>query len=192
MARTISIPIWKFRLSVSVARRADPQGNLHAQKLVLGYGKALETRFPELLAFGLPLNEETAEAVTEFYASYLPLVREESRSPALRSMLKTLMDKTDAPELKAACSLAIARSDLSDGLAERGTLLAGHPDWENEADRWEAAYGSPIIRTDWETASRGASLRHYFQAHSDLLRGKSVLHVAPEADFESSSSKSSL
>jgi hypothetical protein len=184
MVRKIVIPLGRFNLTISVARKPSLEDQSHVRKLILGYGKTLESRFPELKTFGLPLNEETAETVTEFYASYLPLVREESRSPAVRSMLKTAMDKTSVPELKTACVRSIALSDLSDGLAERAAILAGQPDWERETDLWEAAYGSPIIRTEWKTASRGAALRHYFHAHPELLRGKTVLHVAPEPDFE--------
>jgi len=179
MTRAIEIKLGKFVFRAAVGRRAN-----RANKLTLGYGRTLEARFPELQTFGFKLTEENADDVTAFYAAYLPLVREESRSPAIRSMLKALKDKSKDEEVKRTAVKAIAKSDLDDGMAERALAVRDLQQWVEETDAWERAYGAPIISTDWKNAQRGASLRLYFAAHPHLLVGKDILHVAPEPELQ--------
>jgi SAM-dependent methyltransferase len=184
MAKKISYNLGRFTLSVSLGRRANPRSQIYANQLVLSYGRALEKRFPCLRDFGFSLTEENAKAITAFYASYLPLVREESRSAATRSLLKNLFESTIDTKVKNAAATAIAKSDLGDGLAERALLLRHLPEWNREAEAWERAYGAPIISTNWKSADRGATLLYYFSAHPHLLNGKEILHIAPESQLE--------
>jgi len=179
MARAIEVKLGKFVFRATVGR----QQVSHARKLTLGYGRTLEARFPELQAFGFKLTEENADDVTAFYAAYLPLVRDESRSPATRSMLKALKDKSNDQEVRHAAIKAIAKSDLDDGMAERALAVRDLQQWIEEAGAWERAYGAPIISTDWKNARRGACLRLYFSAHPFLFVGKDILHVAPEPEL---------
>jgi len=185
MVRRISFNLGNFTLSASIGRRPDQSSQAYAKKLDLSYGKALEKHFPFLRDFGFTLTEENAGAITAFYASYLPLVREESRSAAIRSMLKALIGNTNDENLKKAAALAIARSDLDDGLPDRALLLRDQPGWVQEAESLERAYGARIVSSNWKMADRGATLRHYFSAHPDLLSNKDVLHIAPERQLES-------
>jgi hypothetical protein len=184
MARTIECHLGKFVFRATLGRRPDQNLEAYTRKLSLGYCRSLEARFPELQTFGFKLTEENASDVTAFYAAYLPLVRDESRSAATRSMLKALMDKSQDESVKRAAATAIAKSDLDDGMAERALAIRHLQQWIEETDAWERAYGAPIITTDWKKAQRGASLRMFFSAHPHLIVDKDVLHVAPEPELE--------
>ena len=184
MARQISFNLGNFTFSASLGRRPNPTSQAYTKKLELSYGRALEKRFPYLRDFGFTLTEENAGAITAFYAAYLPLVRDESRSAAARSMLKNLIASTTDEAVKKTAAVAIAKSDLEDGLPDRALLIRHLPEWTLEAVSLERAYGARIISTDWESADRGAALRHYFAAHTDLLNNKDVLHIAPENQLE--------
>jgi hypothetical protein len=185
MVRRISFNLGKFTLSASIGRRPDLTSQAYAKKLDLSYGKALEKHFAFLRDFGFTLTEENAGAITNFYAAYLPLVREESRSAATRSMLKALIGSTHDESVKQAARQAIARSDLDDGLPDRALLLRDQPGWVREAELLERAYGARIISSNWKESDRGATLRHYFSARPDLLTNRAVLHIAPEGQLES-------
>lgn len=185
MAKNIVLKLGGFVLRASLGRVPPPNNTGFFRKLELGYGRALEDRYPALRSFGFVLTEENAGAVVGFYTSYLPLIREESRSAALRSMLQSLIDGTSDVEVKQAAARAMAQSNLEDGLAERATILADLPQWQAEAARLETAYGAPLITQSWRDADRGLTLRHYFSAHTEMLRGKDILHFAPEGGLES-------
>src|SRR6185437_12526614 len=181
MARAIQVGLGKLVFRITIGRRFSQPSN---NKLTLRYGQSLEARFPELQAFGFKLTEENADDVTAFYAAYLPLTREESRSAAMRSMLKALKDKSKDEQIRQAAVSAIAKSDLEDGMAERALAIRDLQQWTKETEAWESAYGAPIISTEWKNAQRGTSLRLYFSAHPQLFVGKDILHVAPEPELQ--------
>jgi hypothetical protein len=178
--RKLSFKLGPFVVQASIGRPPDPALAAYGRKLDLGYARAMEARFPELREFELPLSEGAATEIAAFYAAYLPLRYEPARSAALRSMLQRLRDSVSDAAVKRAASVAIAKSDLEDGLAERGLIIRHLQEWQDEARHWEAAYGSPIISTDWKGADRAASVRLYFENNKHLLQGKDVLHIAPE------------
>jgi SAM-dependent methyltransferase len=183
--RRVSFNLGSFSISASVSRHQDPRSQAYARKLQLSYARALEKRFPELCDFSFTLTEENAEVIVAFYVAYLPLVRVESRSAAVRSMLKDLIDATNDERLKNVAALAIAKSNLDDGLPDRALPIRDIPKWTDEAEKLEQAYGARIISRNWSTADRGSALRHYFAAHAGLMNNRDVLHIAPEKQLES-------
>jgi hypothetical protein len=148
--------------------------------------RAFEGRFPELRDLGFDVTQENAKDVLECYESLLPVLEPSSRGSYLRSKLHVLRER--CPELATAVELAIARSDLEDGLPDRASPLRHQPDMafelEREERRLEEAYGADLISGGWEGASRAASLRFYFETHRSLVEGRDVLHIAPESDFQ--------
>jgi hypothetical protein len=92
------------------------------------------------------------------------------------------------PLLQQAATKAIALSDLSDGLPDRALCLREDPAhqsaWLNEVKKLEAAYGAPLVTQQWPNADRGSSIQYYLESHPDLLRGKKVMHFAPEASLK--------
>ena len=114
----------------------------------------------------------------------MPLIRPEARGAHLRTLLSRLRDA--APELSAKVATAIARSDLGEGIPERAQILSDDPDdgdeLKNQTDAQNTSYGAEIIGPDWSSSSRGAALLYYLRAHRELVSGKEVLHVAPEAE----------
>lgn len=155
--------------------------------LVLTHVQALEARFPQLRDFGFEATGETAPALLAFYNAYLPLILPEARGAHLRSLLARLA--AAAPCLAPSALDAIARSDLSEGLPDRAQRLRSDADLAatlaDETYKLEAAYGAPLITAAWPNASRGASLHFYLEHHADLIRGRDVLHIAPEDEVRS-------
>lgn len=153
--------------------------------LAYRHALALEGRIPELKAFAFAITPDNAEAILDFYNSYLPLVREELRGSYQRTLLARL--RKAAPDVAEQTSRLIARLDLADGLPDRARRLKGDPALGEELSRqtaaYEQAYGAKIITEQWGTPSRGASLLHYLDHHPDLVTGKNILHVAPEDEL---------
>jgi SAM-dependent methyltransferase len=133
------------------------------------------------------ITPDNAEAILDFYNSYLPLVREEARGAHQRTLLARL--RKAAPDLAERTSKLIAGLDLADGLADRAQRLRGDPSLGDELSRqtaaFEQAYGANVITEMWGTPSHGPSLLHYLEHHPDLVAGKDVLHVAPENELRS-------
>lgn len=155
--------------------------------LAYRHALALEARIPELKAFAFVITPDNAKAILEFYNSYLPLVREEARGAHQRTLLARL--RKAAPDAAEQASKLIAGLDLADGLPDRAQRLKGDPSLGDELSRqtvaFEQTYGAKIITEKWDRPSRGASLLHYLQHHTDLVIGKDVLHIAPENELRS-------
>jgi SAM-dependent methyltransferase len=168
-------------------RTAQGQRNAIADRpnLAHRHALALEDRVPELKAFAFKLTAENAEAILEFYNSYLPLIREEARGAHQRTLLARL--RKAASDLAEQASKLIARLDLADGIPDRSQRLVGDPASKEELSRqtqaFEQAYGARIITEKWGSPSRGSSLLHYLSHHIDLVVGRDVLHVAPENEL---------
>ena len=155
--------------------------------LLMSHAKHLETSFPQLKEFRFELTSSNVEAVLTFYLDYIPLFHEPSRSSHTRTLLDRLKKKNfvqNDNNLINAINVAIAKSNLIDGLPDRAKLIK-HEDqlkenWINETKSFEKAYGAEIISQEWPNADRGSSLLMYFNSHISLLKGKSILHFAPE------------
>jgi SAM-dependent methyltransferase len=187
MAREFGFSIGRYGLRLTLSRQPSADVVASRDRIALGLVKALERRFPELAKFDFPANTTNADAIAQFYVAYIPLIHPSSASAHLRSLLQRLIGNTADAAVKGKAATAIAISDLGDGLPDRAGILKGHPQhgdaWAQESDRFEAAYGANLVHDDWSRASRGQSLIAYFEAHPELLRGKSVLHFAPESEL---------
>jgi hypothetical protein len=184
VAKTLSLSLGKFTIQLRLMRRSRPAAR--SETLVnLGYTRTLERRFTDLAAFGFQATEGNAVELAEFYTAYIPLHHPPSRGAYLRSLLHRLRSRTKDAALKAAATRAIAVSDLADGLPDRSSALRGDPQhgarWENSARDFNTAYGGPLIGQSWGDSDRGKTLIAFFDAHRELLRGKDILHFAPEA-----------
>ena len=153
--------------------------------LAYRHALALEDRVPELKAFGFKVTPHDAEAILDFYNSFVPLIREEARGSHQRTVLARL--RKTAPGLADQISRLIARLDLADGLPDRAQRWRGDPefgaDLARQTEEFENAYGAKVITEKWGAPSRGASLLHYLKHHPELVTGKDVLHVAPEDEL---------
>lgn len=152
--------------------------------LALRHARELEKRFPDLLRFGLPLNDATAVPILEFYNAYLPLIYPPAHDAHVRTLLYRL--RSACPPAGLAATKEIAKRDLKDGLPDRAGVLrecrdAG-PELARQIIDFDASYGAALLSKSWPGASRDAALLHYFTAHPDLVRAKDVLHIAPEPD----------
>lgn len=186
MAKTLKIGLGSLVLQIVLSRRSRVSPG-HEDAINLGYVKALETRFRELRELGFRATTANMRELGAFYAAYIPAFNPPSKGAYLRSQLLRLIRDTQDPALKAAVVRAIAISDLEDGLPDRSKILKSDSEmasvWAEVANRFDEAYGGPMVGQDWSGASRGQSLIAYFEAHPALLRGKDILHFAPEAEL---------
>ncbi len=183
--RGVEVRVAGFEARMRLGRAAGASRT--GPPLDLACARELERRFPELRAFALPLGDGTAEEVLAFYHAYLPLVYEPARGAHARTLLHRLRAATSDPALREAASRAIAVGNLAEGLPDRAGALRDDPRWgaawRREVEDFESAYGAPIALSDWSGSRRGSALRLYFEAHRALLRGREVLHWAPEPEL---------
>ena len=162
--------------------KEDPNRNRPC--LELSHVNGLHRLVPELSNFDFEVTEATAASLLNFYNHYIPLIRPESRNAYVRSLLAELAN--NSPDLAGKSKDLIAALDLADGLPDRARRLASDPKFamelKKEITEAETAYGAPYISSDWGNPSRGASILYYFQSNPELVKGKRVLHIAPEAE----------
>lgn len=185
--RGIGVRIGPYRVALNVRRSAIESAPAASPvNLAAGHLAALEARFPALKTLRLNALADDAAALLDFYNAYLPLIHEPARGAHLRTLLCSLRDRATSQELRHAATMAIARSDLADGMPDRAQILLNSPDSRSELVRQtadlEAHYGAPLVTETWPNAERGAALLYYLENHPELVRGKDVLHIAPEPE----------
>jgi SAM-dependent methyltransferase len=184
---------------VSVRRRsgstADPISNGVLRRQV----QRMAVLFPALRDVTEPvLTAEPASvsAVLAFCNEYVALFHEPGREVQVRNLLVRLRASLDETASRNHVDTLIARSDLRSGVVDRALRLRSLPEDDPVRQVLDAAavehdelYGSAAgmirERKSWEGLAgdtRGASLVARFEHHPDELRGKSILHVAPEVE----------
>lgn len=184
----LTLPLGPVGIGIKAVRRPSGAVYKRAPNLELSYAKALERRFPVLAELGLPLDDKTAAGILELYLAYLPAIYEPAANAHLRSHLHRLKTRASHDALRIAVEHAIAISNLADGLPDRAVSLRTDDchakAWATDAAALETAYGAKLIGEDWSDASRGETLVFYFEAHPQLVMGKSILHFAPEQELQ--------
>lgn len=184
---TITFGRYRVRLSIERARKAPlPSALPQVPRIEVNAVAYLERRFPALRAYGLVASPDDAAALLAFYNDHLPSFYPPAQGAALRSQLQKLKDRATQPALRHSAARAIAASDLAEGLPERAQMLADDPVHSaaliRESAAFEKSYGAALVSETWTHATRGASLLYYLRHHGELVRGKTVLHIAPEAE----------
>jgi len=199
LARGAELPLLRLRASLRIERTDGAKPAAHA--VFRNTLRHLVTRFPELKRFVHPATDTDARAcmaALDFVHDYLPLIYEGARETHLRTLLTRLRNQVTDEGYYRQLTLEIARSDLRSGVPERATILLGEPVMTAEdadlirrlradIELFERRYGAlagliPSLDT-WRAIPgdvRGQSLVAYFEANRDALRGKRILHVAPE------------
>jgi SAM-dependent methyltransferase len=198
VARSFSLSLGRYKITLGLSRAPQPVAAPTplappspvadpGDPIMEGYVLAMERRFPALHDFGFTVTPQNAADICAFYADYIPLQHAPSRGAFLRGLLHRLCGRTADPAIKALAIRAIAASDLADGMPDRSKSLRGDPqydaEWQAQTDALEASYGASLVREDWSSADRGKCLIAYFDAHRALLRGRDILHLAPEGNL---------
>jgi SAM-dependent methyltransferase len=184
LRKGLQVPVGSFRLNVSLSR-AESKTELLVL-LDLRQAQYLKQEYPFLKSFELPLNEETASEVLQAYLNLIPLYSEGSKEVAVRNIMSDLCKSTRCVDLRAQATIEIAKSDLRNGVPDRAGILVNttkKDELEVARGAFDVAYGAPLLSTGWPEASRGASLAYYFNHHSDLIKGKRILHFSPEPEL---------
>lgn len=194
--RGVDLPIVGLQVSLKISRRSSPE---EAELRVLSSTiRRIATLFPDVKRFVHPsadLDPSTCVALLDFLHDYLPLIYKNARETQLRRLLVRLRDRVRDEDYRQQVTLEIAKSDLRSGIPERATALLNHPTeseiaslLRREIDVFEQRYAARaglITSLDvWRSIPgdvRGQSLVAYFKAEAGSLRGKSVLHIAPES-----------
>lgn len=159
-----------------------------AAALALREARWLRSRFPEL-ADEVPEPEPaTAAASLATLRAFLPLVHPPAIESYRRSAWLRLAEAMPAGSARDAVLRRIAASALRCGMPESRHVRAWRDDpdlgaiWREQIDAYERAYGAAVVTSSWGKVSRGRTLAWYFDAHPDLVRGRRILHVAPEPE----------
>ena len=174
---------------------ADPVSNAvllrHVRRMVALFPVLGDTVEPLLAA-----EPDSVQAVLAFCNEWVALVHEPAREAHVRNLLERLRAEVDEAASRRHLDTLIARSDLRSGVVDRAVVLRSLPEhddarraFDSAADDHDERYGSVAgmirERSSWERLAgdtRGLSLVARFERDRDELRGKSVLHVAPESE----------
>ena len=199
LARGSNLPFLGVRVSVNVERSSGATPAAH--QVFRNTLRRLVELFPDLRRYVHPTTETDPRAclaALDFVYDYLPLIHEPARETQLRRLLTRLREQVADEPYRRQLAREIAKSDVRSGVPDRATILlesAPADDEERalvrklEADielyeRRYAARAALIRSLDvWRAIPgdvRGQSLVAYFAANPELVRGKRVLHVAPE------------
>jgi len=157
--------------------------------LYMGILLFLEKKYPQLREFEFSSDQTDSKTLVKLYHSLLPLWNEAAAEVHLRNTFMISLGAASSDSLKKEIAVEIAKSNLKQGIADRARILLRHEDTrlaEAEAkqiEKLESAYGAKYLSwVDWEYG-RGETLRLYYSSHKDHLKGKRILHFAPELEL---------
>lgn len=157
---------------------------------------AMAIRFPEahkycggaidaFNALGGDADIDDVELLFATYGRVIPLFHKPAHEAQLRSALSQMAAGAKSEDMREAAIRGIAESDIRSGIIH-STYVRKYPDlWESVSDlvaQHDEAYGAKVFSRSWKKLSRGGTLNYYFGNHEDLIAGKRILHIAPEAE----------
>lgn len=197
LERGAAIPLVGLRVGIRVERRDGATKPAH--EVFRNTLRRLVELFPELQRFAHPATDSDARAclaALDAAYDYLPVIFEGARETQLRRILARLRDRVEDADYRRQLTLEIARSDVRSGVPERATVLLREGAEQDGAllrklqadiELFERRYGARAglipAQEVWSGIPgdvRGQSLIAYFEAHPEAVRGKRILHVAPE------------
>lgn len=156
------------------------------QQIYVRQCRFLEQRYPALAELRLPVTPENASMVFEIYCWQVkrldPIAADQDRA---RFYNKTL-PKTADPALRRAMLEDLVELQIARGMPHKALPLLDPGDPLRAritacSDEGARHYGFDLRGFDMTGADRGSALRFYFSENSEMLKGKRVLHIAPEA-----------
>lgn len=156
------------------------------QQIYVRQCRFLERRYPALLDLHLPVTAENASAVFDLYCWHVkrldPVASAQDRARFCRETLQKPLD----PGLRRALLEDLVSVQIARGLPGRALpfLEAGDPlraRIETCAVEHARHYGVDLRAFDMTGSDRGCALRFYLSEHAAALKGRKVLHIAPEA-----------
>jgi SAM-dependent methyltransferase len=206
LRRGVQIPFLGLDCAIDVRRRnskisvpaieqskSAPQSVEHA--IVAHHIDTLIARCQALARFhhiAVATNHADALAFLDFCNDAVSLFDERAREVQVRRLLTALVGRVKSPQFREQTTRRIAESDLRSGVVERALILKDDPALAQQVsvalDEYDKHYGAPegflraiIKNLELEGDARGRTLAYFFSLNGEILRGKRVLHVAPES-----------
>lgn len=187
LSRGMALCFGGFQFHFAIKRASlNDASCLSIAKLNLRQANYLLDKFPELKRFEFKINQDNAGDILDFYFKVIPLIHPAAHEVSIRNALNELMKLCGDPDVKDQVIIEIAKSDLINGLPDRAGVLAGGSlghELQKQRQLFDIAYGAPLLEEFWGDASRGATLRMFFESHLELLKSKKILHFSPEAEL---------
>jgi SAM-dependent methyltransferase len=189
----VAIDVSKVRAgAAATAMAADIPDTGH--KITVHHIDTLVHRCPALGRFrhsSVATNRDDAAAFFEFCNDAVALFEDRAREVQLRRLLVRLRDGLASPQFRDQVTRRIAESDLNSGVIDRALILKDDPDFAErvavEVAEYDRNYGVPtgflatvLSGLSLEGDARGRTLKWVFSRNEALLRGRRILHVAPE------------
>lgn len=156
------------------------------QQIYVRQCRFLQQRYPALTDLRIPVTGENASAVFDLYCWHVkrmdPVASAQDRA---RLCHKTLQKPLD-PGLRRAILEDLVTVQIARGMPHRALqfLEAGDPlraRIDACATEHAERYGYDLRTFDLTGTDRGSALRFYFSENVATLKGRKVLHIAPEA-----------
>jgi SAM-dependent methyltransferase len=185
-------------LTVNLRHRLNPRPHNFPVPTALleRHVRHLLERVPELAALApkTGLNQRALLGVLDALEMAVPSWHEPARETLRRNVIVRLLELAGTGRTRRALTIELARSNFKSGVIDRAVLLleeAGEPippelnaAVEDFELRYEARAGLIVELRRWlalEGDPRSQSVLAMLKARADELRGRSLVHVAPEA-----------
>ncbi len=146
----------------------------------------LVRRYPELRDLGLPVSAQTARQIFDIYCWQVKRIDSVAGAQDFVKFYEQLLAQTNDAPLRQVVVDKLVDLQIARGMPHKALpfLAADDPNRKSIGalgDEHAAHYGYDLRRFDLTKIDRGDSLRFYFSNNTEILSGKRVLHVAPEA-----------
>ncbi len=156
------------------------------QQIYVRQCRFLERRYPALAELRLPVTGENASAVFDIYCWQVKRLDPVAAGQDRVRFYRDTLSKTADPALRRAMLEDLVDLQIARGMPHKTLPLLEPGDplraciaaCNDEASR---NYGFDLRTFDMTGVDRGSALRFYFSENTEILKGKRVLHIAPEA-----------
>lgn len=205
LAQGFSIPGANVDVSINVTRSRRQKGaveNIPAERaiehaILLRHIDTLIARCPPLGTFrhdAILSNYKETVAFLNFCNDGVSIFDARAREVQVRRCLVRLLADVSSTSFRDHILDRIAESDLSSGVVDRALRLRRDARFsdrvESEMQKYDAHYAANsgflacIDKMSLEGDARGRTLVAFFQKNLPLIRGKRLLHIAPERDLK--------
>jgi SAM-dependent methyltransferase len=181
-------------IGATAATGAQPSANAVEHSIIERHVDAFIRRCPELAQFrhsAISASCNDANVFLEFCNDAVCLFGEASHEVQLRRLLARLRKEVSSPGFQDLIGQRIAESDLRSGVVDRALRLKDEPAFAEqiavEICEYDRHYGAPegylskaFGGLTFEGDVRGRTLALFYGKHIEIVRGRRILHVAPE------------
>lgn len=160
--------------------------NIQLMQMYRAWANYLDTVFPSIHMLNIGSCASDEKASLDIYFELIPFYNENARMVAERNILYRMIHNMQEDSVPTSLADKIALMEMELGFSHKAFKLPCSQKCIHVAKKCQdlhvSGYGG-VVTPHAGPISRGAALLHYFSNHLHLLRGKRILHFAPEKEL---------